>query len=104
MGIGYRTDRVHAIALATGRDAKPFQPTVEAGYRGEYPLARFQYLALNYKPGTDLDSLRKEFIRCVFSRQGQEAVVKAGYVPLSAKIAREQLEKVGLQDWVKQKN
>jgi len=52
---------------------------------------------VNFKPGTELDPLRREFIRFVFSRQGQEAVVKDGYFPVNAKIAAEELSKLGIQ-------
>jgi phosphate transport system substrate-binding protein len=43
-----------------------------------------------------LDPLRAEFIRMIFTRQGQETVVKDGYFPVTADIAREDLKKVGL--------
>jgi len=52
---------------------------------------------VNHKPGTELDPLRREFIRFVFSKQGQESVVKDGYYPVNAKIAAEEMAKLGLQ-------
>jgi phosphate transport system substrate-binding protein len=69
----------------------------ENAYSGEYPLARFLYLSVNFKPGSELDPLRREFIRFVFSQQGQEAVVKDGYYPVTAAIAREALQSVGIE-------
>ena len=33
----------------------------------------------------------------MFSRPGQEGVVKDGYIPVTADIAREDLKKVGLE-------
>jgi phosphate transport system substrate-binding protein len=51
---------------------------------------------VNYKPGSQLDPLRAEFIRFVLSREGQLAVVKDGYFPVTAEIARETLASVGL--------
>ena len=52
---------------------------------------------MNYKPGSQLDPLRREFIRYVFSKQGQEAVVKDGYFPVNAPLARQALEQVGIK-------
>ena len=66
-------------------------------YSGEYPLARFLWLTVNYKPGSEMDPLRREFVKFIFSRQGQEVVVKDGYLPVSGKIAEDALKSVGIQ-------
>jgi phosphate transport system substrate-binding protein len=94
-GIGYKTADVRAVALA-GADGKMIEATPENAYTGEYPLARFLYVYVNAKPGVPLDPLRREFIRYIFSRQGQQDVVKDGYFPITANIARETLKKVGI--------
>lgn len=60
-------------------------------------MARPLWLSLNYKPGSELDPLRREFIVYIFSQQGQSDVVKDGYLPVTAKMAEQQLAKVGLQ-------
>jgi phosphate transport system substrate-binding protein len=95
-GIGYKTADVKAVSLA----AKAGQPFIDAvpehAYSGDYPMSRFLWLYVNAKPGAPLDPLRREFIRYVFSKQGQEDVVKDGYFPVTAPIAKEQLAKVGL--------
>jgi len=39
-----------------------------------------------------VDTLTKEFIKFVLSREGQEIVVKDGYLPLTAKVAAKQAE------------
>jgi len=94
-GIGYKTADVRAVPLA-GADGKMIEATPENAYTGEYPLARFLYVYVNAKPGVPLDPLRREFIRYIFSRQGQQDVVKDGYFPITAEIARETLRKVGI--------
>jgi len=95
-GIGYKTADVRAVPLAVeGKDYVPAE--AQYGYSGEYPLARFLYIYLNYRPGSDLDPLRREFIRYVFSREGQEVVAKDGFLPLTAKVARAQLAKIGVK-------
>ena len=79
-GIGYKTADVRAIPLAaSGEDFVEAIP--ENAYTGEYPLARFLFLYVNHKPGTQLDPLRREFIKYIFSKDGQENVVKDGLLP-----------------------
>jgi phosphate transport system substrate-binding protein len=96
-GIGYKTADVRAVPLKVDA-ATPAVPAIgEHAYDGSYPLARFLYLYVNYKPGSELDPLRKEFIKYVFSKEGQENVVKDGYYPISAKIAKEDLATIGLK-------
>ncbi len=76
--------------------ARSFRRLPENAYSGEYPLSRFLYLAVNYDERTGLDPMRREFLKYVFSKQGQEQVVKDGYLPLTAEMAREALESVGI--------
>lgn len=96
-GIGYKTADVRAVPLAADASS-PFIPAApEYAYTGEYPLARFLYVYVNHKPGSEMDPLRREFIRYVFSKQGQSDVVKDGYYPVPAEIAAETLEKLGIR-------
>lgn len=96
-GIGYKTADVKAIALAPSEGDEMIPATPEYAYTGEYPLARYLYIYVNYKPGSQLDPIRREFIKYIFSKQGQEMVVKDGYYPVTADIARETLEQVGIE-------
>ena len=95
-GIGYKTADVRAIALSR----KTREPLVDAApenaYTGEYPLARFLYMYVNYKPGSQLEPLRREFITYIFSAEGQSDVVRDGYYPITAPIAAEALASVGI--------
>ncbi|MBN2492422.1 MAG: PstS family phosphate ABC transporter substrate-binding protein [Planctomycetes bacterium] len=95
-GIGYRTADVRAVPLASkaGGAFVPAEP--EHGYSGKYPLARFLYVIVNVAPGTELDPLRREFIRYIFSRQGQQDVVKDGYLPVPGAVAHKALSRVGI--------
>jgi phosphate transport system substrate-binding protein len=97
-GIGYKTADVRAVPLSAdpGMGGEHVAAVAENAYTGEYPLARFLYLTINYKPGSELDPLRREFVTYVFSREGQLNVVKDGYYPVTAAIAREDLESVGI--------
>src|SRR5262249_59023397 len=62
-GIGDTTADVRIVAIAGGPGKKPIAATVESAYCGEYPLMRHVYLVLNLKPGAELDSLHKEYIK-----------------------------------------
>jgi phosphate transport system substrate-binding protein len=95
-GIGYKTADVRAVPLAVDAKSPAIEAVAEHAYSGEYPLGRYLYLYVNKKPGTELDPLRREFVRYVLSKPGQEAVVKEGYLPLPAAVARKALESVDL--------
>jgi phosphate transport system substrate-binding protein len=96
-GIGYRSADVRALAIAP-QDGKPaVAPEPPAAYSGEYPLARFLYMTVNHKPGGRLDPLRREFLRYVLSGSGQADVVKDGYLPITAAVARRAVDGLGLE-------
>lgn len=96
-GIGYKTADVIAVPLSAREGGKVVPATAEYAYTGDYPLSRFLFMYVNHKPNTELDPLRREFIKYVFSRQGQEDVVKDGYFPVTAPVAREALKSVGIK-------
>jgi phosphate transport system substrate-binding protein len=94
-GVGFRTADVVALPLARASGQPVIEPSLENAYSGRYPLSRFLYTYLNHRPGAELDPLRREFVRYIFSRQGQEAVVKDGYYPVPFKIAGNALALIG---------
>ena len=93
-GIGYRTSGVKAlqIAKAEGQDFYGVDP--ETVLAGKYPLSRFLYIYVNQPPGRPLDPLVKQFLLYVLSRQGQQVVVKDGYLPIPARVADEERAKL----------
>jgi phosphate transport system substrate-binding protein len=93
-GIGYATAGVRAVPIAAKDGGKCYEATPENAYAGIYPLARFLYVYVNKAPGKGLDPLVREFMKLVVSKDGQEVVVKDGYFPLPARIAKEELTKV----------
>ena len=85
--LGYRTASVRPVPLAR-REGEPFvMPSDISAINGAYPLSRFMYIYVNKVPGRPLPPLEREFLRLVLSRQGQEVVVKDGYIPLTATLA-----------------
>ena len=95
-GIGYKTADVRAVPLAPDAATPAVAAAAENAYTGEYPLARFLLMYVNHKPGTRLDPLRREFVTYVYSREGQEGVVKDGYYPITAEIAKDAMASLGL--------
>jgi phosphate transport system substrate-binding protein len=93
-GIGYRTSGVKAVALAEADGGYFSNGSYEDVVSGKYPLNRFLYVYVNKGPGKPLDPIVKEFLKLVLSKEGQEVVLKDGYLPLSAKVASEELAKL----------
>lgn len=83
-GIGYKTSGVKAIGLAKTAEKGCFGPSLENIVSKKYPLGRYLYLYVNKKPNEALDPLRLEFLKYVLSQEGQEIVIKDGYLPLTA--------------------
>jgi phosphate transport system substrate-binding protein len=93
-GIGYKTSGVKAVGLAE-KEGGPFSSgSYDDVVSGRYPLARFLYIYVNRAPGKPLDPLVREFLKLVSSREGQEVVVKDGYLPLTAAIVSEERRKI----------
>lgn len=95
-GVGYATADVKLLQLR-GADGKCYGPTAEAASTGNYPLARFLYIYVNSNPNQKKEPLRAEFIRYVYSKQGQQDVIRAGFFPLVKAIADEDLKAFGLK-------
>ena len=93
-GIGYATAGVRAVPLSEKDGGKCVEATADNAYSGSYPLARFLYVYVNKAPGKPLDPLTREFIKLIVSREGQEGVVKDGYFPIPATIAKEERNKI----------
>ena len=93
-GIGYATAGVRAVPLAAKEGDRCHEATPDEAYSGRYPLARFLYVYINKAPGKGLDPLTREFVKLILSKEGQEAVVKDGYFPIPAQIAKEELGKI----------
>jgi phosphate transport system substrate-binding protein len=92
-GIGYVTSGVKAVPLAKkGTDFVDATP--ENAIKGSYPLARFLYVYVNKHPNKPLAPLESEFLKMVLSKSGQTVVVKDGYIPLPAKVAEQELQKL----------
>jgi len=95
-GIGYATADVKAVPIRVEGREQLVGVDIESAYSGEYPLARYLLVYANITPNEALDPLRREFIRYIFSLQGQQDVARDGYYPIPGAVAREELVKVGI--------
>jgi len=95
-GIGYNTSGVRAVPLAREEGAAFAEPNAENASDGSYPLSRFLYVYINKHPNRPLDPMQAEFLKMVLSKQGQEVVVRDGYIPLPASVAQKVSDELGL--------
>lgn len=93
-GIGYRTSGVKPLKLAAKAGAPFYSVDPADVYSGKYPLSRFLYVYINKAPNKPLDPLVREFVKYILSQEGQQVVVKDGYLPLHTKAFQEELAKL----------
>jgi len=93
-GIGYKTSGVKAVPLADKEGGAYSDGSYDDVRSGKYPLNRFLFVYINRAPGKPLDPLTREFVKFILSREGQEVVVKDGYLPLSADVVKQELAKL----------
>ncbi len=90
-GIGYRTSGVKALSLSKKDGEQAYDPSYDNVLSGKYPLSRTLYIYVVKEPNKPLPALTMEFLKFVLSKEGQEIVVKDGYLPLPAKVVEKQL-------------
>ncbi|GGJ94371.1 PstS family phosphate ABC transporter substrate-binding protein [Pseudomonas matsuisoli] len=95
-GIGYRTASVRAVPLSKKDGGEIEEADEKNALSGKYPLARFFYVYVNKAPNKPLAPLDAEFLKLVLSKQGQEVVVKDGYIPLPKAVADKTRKELGL--------
>lgn len=90
-GIGYITSGVRAVPLANKDGEAYVMANAEHALDGSYPLSRVLYMYINKHPNRPLDTLQREFVKLILSKQGQQTVVRDGYIPLPANMAAKAL-------------
>lgn len=95
-GIGFKTKSVAVAPLANEAGEEFFPPEAMYAYSEQYPLARFLYLTVKRDPSRNPSPLQKEFMSYIFSKDGQEQVAAEGFFPLSTKVIKEEMKKLGL--------
>ena len=91
-GIGYLTSNVRAVPLAE-KDGMPFKEANQQNAdNGSYPLWRHLYIYVNKAPNKPLDPIVGEFIKFIYSKEGQQVVIKDGFFPLKAGAIEKELK------------
>lgn len=81
-GLGLHSSMVRIVPLAEKKDT-PFVAPSDATIADQtYPLRRVLYLYLDTSSTASLNPVTKEFVSFINSREGQEAVIRAGFFPL----------------------
>jgi phosphate transport system substrate-binding protein len=93
-GIGYVTSGVRIVPLTKKEGGEFKEGTLANVLDGSYPLGRFLYLYINKAPGKELDPMVREFCKYIFSKQGQEIVIKDGYMPVPYEVVQAELAKL----------
>lgn len=91
----FRTPRAKLIGV---RDEAGVvvRPTPEDCASGRYPFARHLHLYVVPSAGGVAPPALAEFIRFVYSRQGQTIVAREGFTPVSATLAAEAMKSLGI--------
>lgn len=90
-GIGYSTSGIRMVPLAEKAGSKVIEPTLGNTRNGSYPLWRYLYVYINQAPGKPLPPIVREFLKYIYSREGQSDVVKDGYFPVDGATAEKHL-------------
>ena len=96
-GATYELPGTKAVPIAAQEGGEYFAIDCLPSPTGSYPLVRPMQLVVNLPPKAKLNPIEGEFIKYVFSRMGQEDVVKAGFTPVSSKPAQIALDSVDLK-------
>lgn len=93
-GIGYKTSGVRSVPLTKTAGGKYIEASPENAVSGEYPLSRFLYVYVNKHPNKPMAPLDKEFVKLVLSQEGQQVVIKDGYIPLPVAVVEKYLSQL----------
>jgi phosphate transport system substrate-binding protein len=93
-GIGYKTSGVRALPLSDKVGGTAVEPNYANALSRAYALSRYLYIYIVRDPRRPIDPLVGEFLRFVLSREGQDIVVKDGFLPLPANVVTEELAKL----------
>jgi len=104
-GLGYGGSEsvapgVRMLPLAESEFSPYVEPTSQNIVNRRYPLRRYLYLYVNQTPrkilkgSKPLPPLIREFLRYVFSQEGQAEVTKSGYAPVEDWIVERALAKI----------
>ena len=94
-GVGFKAPGIKLLAIAVTPAGPWITPTPVTVQDRTYPLSRSVWIYTNQAPSHPIDPRTREFLRFIFSREGQELVQQEGeYLPLTPALAAAQLRKL----------
>jgi phosphate transport system substrate-binding protein len=94
-GVGYRTSGVRGLKISKTKGGPAFGIDDPAHiYNGDYPISRYLYIYVNKAPNKPLDPLVGEYLKYVLSKEGQQVVIKDGFLPLLGPNDAEEMAKL----------
>jgi phosphate transport system substrate-binding protein len=89
----YANSDVKALSLAATSESPYVQASPETLIAGTYPLTRMTYAFVNQPPEKPIPPLVKEFMRFVYSDEGQRVISESqGFLPLSKRDTAQQVQ------------
>ena len=86
-GIGFLTSNVKALKIAKKSGQKYYKlHNYNNIISGNYPLARGLNIYVVNDPKKGIEPVVKEFLKFIYSKKGQEIVIKDGYLPVNYKL------------------
>lgn len=92
-GLGYLTSGVKAVNVGKSEN-NCYPPKSEYATSKQYPFTRNLYIYTREDPSKGMKKLTKEFLKYILSKDGQEAVLEAGFTILPAGIVTEERKKI----------
>lgn len=100
-GLGFavtrpRSDKVKILPVARNTGEPSYEPVARNIYNRDYPLVRNMYVYVNAPTRESIDPALQEFLRLLFSREGQTVIAQTGTLPLDARQAQRSRAVFGL--------
>ncbi len=91
-----RFDEVKFVPVRRTPDDPAVLPSPETVWDGSYPLVQAVYTVVDLPPEGELAPVVREYVRLIYSPQGQAVIAEDGGVPVSPAQARAEAAKVGI--------
>jgi phosphate transport system substrate-binding protein len=98
-GLMFQTPNLKAVPLSARAGLPAVAVDSIEADQGQYPLMRPLQIVVKQAPGQELKPVEREFLKYIFSRMGQEDVIKGGFQPIPGSHARFALGSVGVREF-----
>lgn len=88
-GAEYLTSGLKAVNVGQSKN-NCYPPDYKNATSKQYPLTRDLYLYLKESSSKSMKKITKEFLKYILSKDGQQAVIEPGLVPLPTSVINEQ--------------